>query len=175
MDWALIANLILSGMAIVFLVLILLILCVNLMGRSMKSITNNDGPHPSSKEIPAPATALTAPQPPAAKITQTPASFTGIAGETVAAIAGAIDAYMDAVAPGVAYAISSIASGASAVPSPTLDTAPVSFPVPSGYDAIIAATAAAVVAATTTSSVTRKYAERPVWGFAGMRQNTDSM
>jgi sodium pump decarboxylase gamma subunit len=119
-DWGQAGSVILSGLVIVFLILIILIAAVELTSRLVKSAEKKT-------QTSAPAPVKTAPAP--VKTASAPVVQAGIEEETVAVISAAVYSCLEN-APGVsapAYAIQSI-SRASGV--------------------------------------------RPVWGFAGMRENT---
>lgn len=120
MDWSLAGAVILSGLVIVFLVLVILIAVVKLTGKA----AGKEKKIPPVSASASPTMAMAAPVPAAAAVS---AVQEGVSGQTVAVIAAAVAAMMEQDAPGVAYAITGI----------------------------------------------RRAAEsRPVWGFAGMLQNT---
>lgn len=117
-DWGLAGAVILSGLIIVFVILIILILCVMATGKIVvragqkASFAKSPAEPESSAPVLRPAASLNA---------------VGIEEETVAAISAAVYSYMDITSPGVSYAI---------------------------------------------KSISRATGKRPVWGFAGMQQNT---
>lgn len=115
-DWGLAGSTTLSGLAIVFIALIILILAVMITGKIVNSVAGKSGASTPSPKAAAP------------KLVP-PAVQTGIEEETVAAISAAVYSCLDAVPEnkGVSYAIKSISRAAGG---------------------------------------------RPVWGFAGMQQNT---
>lgn len=114
-------SVILSGLVIVFLILIFLIWCVHLTGKAING--TNRQPAGNSRPAPPAGNAMpVVPASPAAPVVQQ-----GIEEETVAAISAAVYCCMAEADPGVSYAI---------------------------------------------KSINRVTGGRPVWGFAGMQQNT---
>lgn len=118
-NWSLAGSVVLSGLVIVFIVLIILIGVVNLTGRLTGAMSK-----PAPKPAPVPAMPAVSPIAPPVSA---PAVEQGIGGETVAVISAAVAAMMDEQAPGTAYAVTGIQHART---------------------------------------------NRPVWGFAGMQQNT---
>lgn len=118
-DWTLAGAVVLSGLVIVFLILIILIFAVELVSRLVtgaEKATRHAAPSETKPLIPAPMPA------------QNPVSVAqDIEEETAAVISAAVYSYINETAPGAAYAI---------------------------------------------KSITRSTGKRPVWGFAGMQQNT---
>lgn len=115
-DWGLAGSVILTGLALVFAILLILIFAVQMTSRIVNSAV---------KTVPE-AKAAAAQDAPKAAAFQAPAVETGIEEETVAAIMAAVSC-MAGTAAGTQYAVKSINRAADA---------------------------------------------RPVWGFAGMQQNT---
>ncbi|MDL2232952.1 OadG family protein [Ruminococcaceae bacterium OttesenSCG-928-L11] len=102
-DWGLAANVVFSGLIIVFTVLLLLILLVTIMGKILGS--KPSAPSKPDSGSPSTPSAPSIPAPPAPPTVQDTAS----GNEVVAVIAAAVNAYMEEDAPGTPYRISSIA------------------------------------------------------------------
>lgn len=124
MDWNLMGAVILSGIVIVFLILVTLIAVVSVTGRLVNKSAFEKKP-PAAPAPPTQSAPASAPAAPTKGISPAPVVQSGIAQETVAVISASVAAVMDEQAPGVPYAVQSI-----------------------------------------------QRQGRPVWGFAGMQQNT---
>lgn len=120
-DWGLSGAVVLTGLVLVFVILLVLIITVEFTSRIVNSATGG------SKASPAKVVSVaSAPKAQYAVATAAPAVQAGIEEETVAAIMAAVSCMTDQ-ASGVGYAV---------------------------------------------RSINRAKSDRPVWGFAGMQQNT---
>lgn len=120
MDWGLAGSVTLSGLVLVFVVLVLLILLVELTSKIMlRGESKKDSAPTAPKPVVAPVVRVAS--------APSPVVQAGIDEETVAVISAAVYSCMDSAAMGTQYAI---------------------------------------------SGIKRAAGERPVWGFAGMQQNT---
>ncbi len=103
-EWGLAGSVMLSGLTIVFLILIILIATVEITGRVVKSAEKKSGP-PAAQPTPVPA------QKPAPESAPAPAVQTGIEEETVAVISAAVYSCLESSGGAAAYAIKSISRG----------------------------------------------------------------
>lgn len=129
-EWGLTGAVILTGLVLVFTVLVVLILMVQITSRIVGNISKEQGSSAAKPaEMPKAAAVTPAAKPSVAIAQKAPVIESGIDGETVAVISAAVHSCMSAVSQesGAGYAI---------------------------------------------QSIKRAAGSRPVWGFAGMQQNT---